>query len=183
MHSDRTMQRISVGEANGVILPYESDRFAFFALLPPQQIGIEQWLQKQSLEVVSSLFDAIENSSVEHIRLALPKFLDRYENRLSPALKAVGLTEPFDPGRADFSNMNAQKKSELFIDEVLHKTFIRVDEKGTEAAAVTAVMMRLTSMMPSGTPLVFDRPFFYGIVDLLSNEAVFLGVMQVPESP
>jgi serpin B len=113
----------------------------------------------------------------------LPKFLDRFEAKLSGPLKSIGMTEPFDPSVADFSRMHAEGRKDLFIDEVLHKTFIRVDEKGTEAAAVTAVMMRLTSIMPSGRQIVFDRPFFYSILDTKTDHALFIGTMSEPIAP
>jgi serpin B len=79
--------------------------------------------------------------------------------------------------------MHANGLKDLCIGEVLHKTFIRVDEKGTEAAAVTAVVMRVTSMMPTGEQLVFDRPFVYGIVDTETRSTLFLGIMEHPQAP
>jgi serpin B len=79
--------------------------------------------------------------------------------------------------------MSARQQRDLFIDEILHKTFIRVDEKGTEASAVTVVMMRATSMPMQGVRLTFDRPFVYGILDMNTGLPLFLGIMEHPEAP
>ena len=82
---------------------------------------------------------------------------------------------------ADFSRMNEHDRSDLFISEIKHKTYCRVDEKGTEAAAVTSVEMRLTSMPVAEETLVFDHPFFYGIMDVQTGIPLFLGTMEKPE--
>lgn len=183
MHSDRSMLTISLGDAAGVALPYTDERFLFFALLPPEEVGLLPWVARQGSTLVDSLLDAVDNGMEQRVRLAIPKFIDRSTLGLSDSLRQVGLTEAFDPSLADFSKMSAHGAADLFIGDVLHKTFIRFDEKGTEAAAVTAVMMELTSMMPSGIPMLFDRPFFYGILDMQDANAVFLGLMQTPSAP
>ena len=78
--------------------------------------------------------------------------------------------------------MLASNRPDAVIDEVLHKTFIRVDETGTEAAAVTAVIMKATSIAPTETlRLLFDRPFFYAILDLERNIPLFMGVLDNPK--
>jgi serpin B len=82
--------------------------------------------------------------------------------------------------QADFSRMNAQGQSDLLISDVVHKTFCRVDEQGTEAAAVTSVEMRLTSAPIADVEIRFDRPYLYGIVDSTSGTPLFLGLMEQP---
>jgi len=183
MHAERTMSVVETDGATGVALPYEGGRFVFVALLPPEDVALEQWIGEQHGQLVDRLFQSVATGVSERVDLALPKFLDRFEAKLSGPLKSIGMTEPFDPSVADFSRMHAEGRKDLFIDEVLHKTFIRVDEKGTEAAAVTAVMMRLTSMMPSGRQIVFDRPFFYSILDTKTDHALFIGTMSEPIAP
>lgn len=94
----------------------------------------------------------------------------------------MGMQYAFDANKADFSAMLASKQPEAVIDEVLHKTFIRVDEAGTEAAAVTAVMMKATSMAPqSSLRLIFNRPFVYAILDLAMHIPLFMGVLENPK--
>lgn len=87
---------------------------------------------------------------------------------------------PFDYNNADFSLMKEDLKRELFISEIKHKTFIKVDEKGTEASAVTSVEMTLTSMPIELLKIVFDRPFVYGIVDITTGIPLFMGIMENP---
>lgn len=183
MHNEASMLRFELQGAQGVVLPYTGNRFRFFALLPPGDMEVGQWTGELGSQLIDSVYNAMGAARSERTRLALPKFIDRFDSELSSPLKAMGMTDPFDPSIADFSGMNEQGMRDLFVDEVLHKTFIRVDEEGTEAAAVTAVVMRLTSIMPSGTPLIFDRPFLYGLIDTETESALFLGIMRSPESP
>jgi hypothetical protein len=86
----------------------------------------------------------------------------------------------FDPARADFSEMNERHVRDFFIGEVRRKTFVRVDEKGTEVAAVISVGMRLTSMQIRGRKLTFDRPFYSGIMGQKAGMPLFIGIMANP---
>jgi len=77
--------------------------------------------------------------------------------------------------------MLSSDQAPLHIDEVLHKSFIRVDEEGTEAAAVTAVMIRLTSFMPrESVEMRLNRPFFYAILDMQEEIPLFMGILDTP---
>ena len=114
------------------------------------------------------------------VSLAMPKFESRYEDSLLNELNRLGMGIAFDPGRADFSQMNESHEKNLFISEVKHKTFVRVDEKGTEASAVTSVEIRTTSMPSSDKQLTLDRPFLYGIMDLKTGLPLFVGIMENP---
>jgi serpin B len=87
---------------------------------------------------------------------------------------------PFDPNNADFSMMNESHAKDLSISEVKHKTYIKVDEKGTEAAAVTSIGVGATSMPIELPRLTFDRPFIYGIVDVTTGIPLFIGIMENP---
>ncbi|MPN04033.1 hypothetical protein SDC9_151269 [bioreactor metagenome] len=86
----------------------------------------------------------------------------------------------FDPAAADFSRMSGSGVKELFISDVKHKTYCRVDEKGSEAAAVTSVEMKTTSIPINDIEITFDRPFVYGIVDMTTGAPLFLGIMENP---
>jgi serpin B len=108
----------------------------------------------------------------------MPKFKYESEFQLKDKLSQLGMTEAFDPNLADFTGMTATR--ELVIDEAYHKGFISVDEKGTEAAAATAVVITLTGV---GTPLTItiDRPFIYLIRDMQTNAILFMGRVMNPE--
>jgi serpin B len=107
------------------------------------------------------------------LELHLPKFSFTTAFGLRDQLTAMGMPEAFDPDRADFSGMTG--KRDLYIDNVLHKAFVAVDEKGTEAAAATAVIMDLASAMLPDMSLTINRPFIFVIRDLPSGQILFVG--------
>ena len=106
----------------------------------------------------------------------LPRFRLEYEQVLNETLKALGMDRAFNPAGADFSGISPVP---LFIDEVKQKTFLEVNEKGTEAAAVTSVGMGPTSAPPSFRA---DRPFLLAIRERLSGTLLFIGLIGAPPS-
>ena len=108
-----------------------------------------------------------------HVGLSFPKFEFRTTASLMPPLQALGLTEGFDPDRADFSGMTNEER--LFIADVIHEAFIAVDEEGTEAAAATAVVMAGLSAPMDPVQLTVDRPFLFLIRDTETGAILFLG--------
>ncbi|AEV27925.1 serine protease inhibitor [Sphaerochaeta pleomorpha str. Grapes] len=171
----------NVDESQLIVLPYKNERFVFFALLPASPFTVRQWLQGQSdASFCGLLVSMIDESIQKQIELSIPKFIARYKTSVSDSLKSMGMSIAFDSQLADFSLMTENKTKDLVLDEILHKTFIRVDEKGSEAAAVTAVMMKATSMPIQSMPLVFDRPFVYGIMDRQEGIPLFLGILDNP---
>lgn len=182
MHRTGRMNFLSGRGTTGVALPYDKDgRFAFFALLPDGNATPREWLAKQD---PSALFGGIAGMMAPkpglEVQLALPKFESRYEDTLEDELARLGMGIAFDPARADFSGMSAHRTKDLFIGTVRHKTFVRVDEKGTEAAAVTSVGMRMTSLPAVDRTISFDRPFLYGIMDMKAGIPLFVGIMENP---
>jgi len=113
-----------------------------------------------------------------NIELSLPKFETSYEDSLKNELSKLGMEIAFQPYNADFSLM--RQENDLYIGDVKQKTYIKVDEKGTEAAAVTSVEMELTSMPVELPKVVFDRPFVYGIIDVETGIPLFMGIMENP---
>ena len=181
MHRVGTMSVLDAPHATGVMLPYDDGRFGYFALMPDEGLTPRAWLEKQDKSALFSDINRwIEQRSNEAVSLAMPKFESTFEDSLNDELVDIGLGIAFDPGQADFSRMNESHEKNLFIGEVRHKTFIRVDEKGTEAAAVTSVEMRMTSMPSVDKVLTFDRPFLYGIMDLQTGMPLFVGILESP---
>lgn len=113
----------------------------------------------------------------ERINLHLPKFKIETSVVLNDILKKSGIIKAFDVFEAEFDKMfDAEDEFNMYIDSVLHKTYINVDEKGTEAAAVTAIMMAGSAMSPKEpTEVKFDRPFTFVIRDNTNNEILFAG--------
>ena len=114
------------------------------------------------------------------VSTSLPKFEYSYSNELSEQLMSLGMTNAFDPDRADFGRMFAETGNTLFISKVIHKTAITVDTEGTRAAAVTAIEMRDSCAleMPE-KEVTLDRPFVYAIIDTQTNLPIFLGTVNM----
>ena len=166
-------------DCQGVLLPYESGDFAFLAILPDAAITARQWVSKTSAR---DLADLLDQAKPQSISLSLPRFKSRHEERLNDALASLGMAVAFIPDQADFSLMSQDGTDQLFISEVKQKAYLEVDEKGTEAAAVTSVEMRATSMPLADLNLQFDRPFIYGIIDTRTGLPLFLGLMEDPSA-
>jgi len=160
-------------------LPYGAGRASMYVFLPEQRSSLRAFRR----ELGHKSWDAW----IRHFRQAegtivLPRFKLAYEVTLNDALKALGMGIAFDGRRADFSAMVADRKPNANIDEVKHKTFVEVNEEGTEAAAVTSIGMMRTSMMPQRSfSMVVDRPFFCAIRDNQTGALLFLGSIVDPE--
>ncbi|MEA4890058.1 MAG: serpin family protein [Clostridiaceae bacterium] len=161
----------------GVLLPYADERYAMMVLLPAENEDPRAMIQNMTETDFADLLASGQDVSVE---LALPKFEARYEDSLLNELDTMGMGIAFDGGRADFSLMNAAHENNLYISEIKHKTYCRVDEKGTEAAAVTSVEIRETAILVADQTMIFDRPFVFGIVDTKTGLPLFLGIMENP---
>ena len=126
-------------------------------------------------EGLSELLEPVDNAVVQ---VGLPKFTGSHEIELSDALRALGMTDAFVEGVADFTRMGSSDAGPLYVGGVLHKTFIDVNEEGTRAAAATTVTM--DGAAAPGDPVeyhevILDRPFVYLIVDLRCDFPVFVG--------
>ena len=110
--------------------------------------------------------------------VGLPRFKFDYEASLNDALKKLGMEIAFDDSAADFSAMK-EVPPRLYIDEVKHKSFVEVNEKGTEAAAATSVEIRDESA--PAFYMVIDRPFFFSIVDNKTGSILFMGQVTEPK--
>ena len=166
-----------------VSIPYAGSELQFVILLPDEVNGLSELEKKLTSATLADCAKLQERP----LNLYLPKF--KFEPptlNLGSALQSLGMKTAFDqpPGSANFDRMAPRKPNDyLFISEVFHKTFIAVDEKGTEAAAATAVaMMRATSMQKPETPLEvkIDRPFLYAIQHVSSGACLFLGRVTDP---
>ena len=114
--------------------------------------------------------------------IVLPRFKVEYETLLNESLKALGMGIALDPSRADFGAMTREP---AFISQVKHKTFVEVNEEGTEAAAVTAIGLAMAA--PPTEPverfdMVVDRPFFFAIRDNTTGTVLFMGAIVDPRA-
>ncbi len=164
----------------GVELPYKGDNLSMVVLLPKKVDG-------QYADILGALSknDAYLNSieqglALKKVDLYLPKFTFKKSISLSDVLKNMGMQIAFS-GDADFSLMTGAHN--LFISDVVHQAFIAVDEKGTEAAAATGVVMSVTSAMPDpAAPIEFraDHPFIFLIKENTTGQMLFIGKVNNP---
>ncbi|MGD1714299.1 serpin family protein [Dapis sp. BLCC M172] len=160
-----------------VSLPYGEGRVSMYIFLPREQVGLENFyeiLNDKNWENWMLMFD------YHKVNLGLPKFKTEYEVTLNNVLKSLGMEIAFDKRSADFSGIGPTPP-ELYIDEVKHKTFVEVNEKGTEAAATSSVKMGTRSAEIVVNMLV-DRPFFFAIRDNDSGTILFMGEITNPET-
>lgn len=152
-----------------VELPYGNGSFVMDILLPKDSKGFAKAASALNGKYWNSLAASL---GTESVILTMPVFKTEYVVELSDALKALGMESAFT-GSADFSKMSEMP---LCIDFVKQKTYVDVNEKGTEAAAVTAIGMKYTSVGPSQNKIfTADRPFIYAIRETSTGAVLFLG--------
>jgi serpin B len=160
-----------------VSLPYGKGRMSLYVFLPSKTTNLntfQQQLKSENWQQWMNQF-RMRQGSVE-----LPRFKFDYDIKLNNALKALGMETAFS-NQANFSNMTS---AAVAINQVKHKTFVEVNEEGTEAAAATSVGMVLTSArMPAEEPfqMVVDRPFFCAIRDNQTGTILFMGSIKEPK--
>jgi serpin B len=124
------------------------------------------------------LNEMLSNPQRESVVAAIPKFDTEYSVEMSEVLKNMGMPLAFDEDNADFSGLGTSKNGNIFIDRVLHKTFISVFEKGTRAGAATVIEICDKAAAPGAQKVVrLDRPFVYMIIDCENNIPFFIGTM------
>lgn len=156
-------------------LPYGAGRYSMVLALPTGGAGLAELAERlEAGRWREWMAEFRENPELE---VRLPRFEIEWKSSLVETLAAMGMVAPFDPNSADFSEMFGTGGT--YIDEVLQKTFLRVDEKGTEAAAVTSVGVRVTSAIDRNS-ITFDRPFFLAIWDHATETVLFLGQIMDP---
>ena len=171
MHS--TEQALQDENAVGFIKYYEGRGYAFAALLPNEGIDLADYAASLTGEKLQRMLSAEDGDGYR--KVAVPKFSARYSAELSSALAAMGMTDAFDSEKADFSRISAE--AELYISQVMHKTFISVDEKGTQAGAATAVEIREATALGPDMTVYLDRPFVYMLIDCQAKVPIFLGAV------
>jgi|LSQX01.2.fsa_nt_gb serpin B len=143
-------------------LPYKDGKTSMYIAIPSSK-GLD--------------FDKnIGKMQQKRVQISLPKFETEFSIELIETLSKMGIQTAFNPNKADFKKMFTETTENVFISDVIHKTFINVDETGTEAAAVTGIGFSLTSV-PIDEPVIFNanKPFTYFIRDDVNDEILFIG--------
>lgn len=167
---------IELYNAIGFSKPYKDDKYSFIAILP--EGDVDEFLAELD---GSELMEAIEQESQEKVLTYLPKFAIDYDVELVETLMKMGIEDACQE-EADFTQMATLGEDNIYINIVLHKTFIVVDEKGTEAGASTVVEMTTESTSADEPKIVcLDRPFLFLIVDNELNVPIFMGIVESVE--
>jgi len=160
-----------------VDLPYGSRKFSMTIFLPKVNKNVDDLINEMTEKNYSHWISSFKDDSVI---IMMPKYKVEYKVKLNEALKNLGMSIAFRSGVADFTGMSDRGK-ELFIDKVWHKTYINVDEEGTEAAGVTSVEIGYTSAKPTPIPFILDRPFVFVIREKESDAIIFIGKIVDPK--
>ena len=167
-YEDTTLQAID--------LPYGNRSFSMTIILPKNGVSIDQYAAALTQNQWNTIIGKLDSTNVD---LYLPKFTLSYSKTLNDELKAMGMGIAFDD-RADFSRITQAMK--LNISYVLHKTFVDVNEEGTEAAAVTVIGIKATIINGGNTrPMMrIDHPFIFAIREHKSGTILFIGKIVNP---
>lgn len=162
---------LETDEFQAVDLPYADGWFSMTLILPKEGISIDHVISRCDQATWAAWMDGFQPCEG---RIQIPKFEITYEESLNTVLKKMGMEIAFGSG-ADFSRITGDHS--LFISSVRHKTYVKVDEAGTEAAAVTIVELRETAV---GFEMCLDRPFLFVIREQHSGTVLFIGKMVNP---
>jgi len=170
MHQSHRFPYAAGDGYQAVELRYDGGELSMVVLLPGEGrlAEFEESLDAEGLTAI------LGDLAPTEVRLTMPRLTYESSFQLRDVLSAMGMADAFVPGVADFSGMDGTRN--LFIQEVLHKALVRVDEEGTEAAAATAVVVGITAAPPQEVvEVVIDHPFIFLIRDLKTGTVLFLG--------
>lgn len=158
-----------------VSLPYGDGNLSMLVFLPAKNSSLDDFMKEAGAESYAGWAGSFaERPGVYR----MPRFKMEYSVTLNPVLSALGMASSFSPATADFTRM-CKGVRDICITLVMHKTFVEVNEEGTEAAAVTAVMAETKSFREPEKPfeMTVDRPFFFTIHDNVSGTILFMGAI------
>jgi serpin B len=160
-------------------LAYGDGQMSMYIFLPDRESDLNIFLENLNAEGWENWMSQFRGQDVS---LVMPKFKLEYRKTLNDPLKALGMDIAFKQGLADFSRMAPLEISDvkLYIEKVVHKTFVEVNEEGTEAAAATSVEVGAVSVPPPPISFSVDRPFFFAIRDNETKTVLFMGVVVEP---
>lgn len=184
LYGKRNLDYIEMSDAEGAVLPYDDGKTAFLVLRPTDGTDVRKFAGNLDAERVKAY---ISNARNAKFHFYMPKADISNDIYMNSMLMNMGLTDAFTKEKADFHKTADpdQQSNPLFIKEVLQKVRIKINEKGTEAAAITSVKATAESV-PLREPdvvrtLDLDSPYVYLVVDLPSQTPLFMGVMEDPK--
>ena len=140
--------------------------------------SINEYLNQFSFSELANVYSTLVNDQLQESRidLSLPKFELKFKKVISGDLQSMGMVRAFQEANAQLDNLG-QAGGNLFISRVIHDTFLKIDEKGAEGAAVTAVGVGVESVPP---PFVIDNPFIIVLRHIDTNVPIFIGKIMDP---
>ena len=157
-----------------ISLPYGEGEVVMDLILPGEGNSIGDFIEKFALDDYKKAVEGLTKKT--DVIVSIPKFKAEYEKTLNEVLYGLGMKDIFG-ANCNLSGINGT--GDLFVSEVRHKTFIDINEEGTQAAGVTSVEITLTAVMDP-TEFIADRPFMYTIRDTTTESILFMGVFDTP---
>lgn len=175
MHDSGSFRYLEGENTTGFMRYYNGGKYAFVALLPSEGISVSEYVGSFDGITLHALLSEAKFASVN---TAIPKFEAEYQAEMSEILKSMGMPLAFDEDQADFSGLGTHTSGNIYMNNVIHKAFIQVGEKGTKAGAATVIEMTNKSADVSETKqVILNRPFVYMLVDCENNVPFFIGTM------
>ncbi len=174
MQSDGQRKAFVTDDYSALIMPFKDDHYSMSFILPKDGSTINDLLANKSILDLSTEIK-LEAQEARYL-ISLPKFEISNKLMLNAPLQRLGIQDAFDKSNADLTNFGTADGN-LFITRVLHDTFLKIDEKGAEGAAVTTIGVGTTSLPPS---ISFNKPFLFYITHESTDAMIFMGKIENP---
>jgi serpin B len=178
MQKEEKLEYLSNSMFSAVKMPYGNGQYNMLVLLPASGKNSPDVIKSLSISEWKNKLSQFETK--DHVVVTMPRFKFAFEIKLNNVLKKMGMNKAFEPFVADFSKIS---DTDLYISSAMHKSFIDVNENGTEAAAVTAITFTTTSAgnEPPKTIFYVDKPFVFAITEKDTDAILFIGEVNHPE--
>ena len=159
MNSENTYNYFENNSIQAISLDYHKDNMEGLIILPKDGYDINRYINKLNQEEYYSIINSLNKQKV---KLYLPKFEIKFQSNLEEIFKELGIKLAFNPDSADFSSMIKTEKINFYINRIIHSSYIKIDEEGTEAAATTAIKFRGGLPKPERNIIMdINHPFLF----------------------
>jgi serpin B len=177
MHQSGKFDYLRGDGFQAVALPYGAGELSFYLFLPDEGRSLQAFLKELTAERWAQWLKGFKPMEGD---VGLPRFRIEATYPLKEPLQAMGITDAFDPEKADLSGVAPLTDGRLFITKALQKAVVEVDEEGTKAAAATGVVVSVTAYNPNRFTLIANRPFFFIIRHNATGAILFMGIVREP---
>lgn len=187
MHQTKNFSYLEDEQFQILEMPYKAnlifgkrEQISMVIFLPKQSNSLSELEPLLTIQKIEDYFSRLREQYAQKVKVFFPRFTINMKYKLRKYLLDLGITEAFTKN-ADFSGIS--KEPIIFISDIIHKTFVEVNERGTEAAAVTAMRVVGASIGPRKEPPIFraDHPFLFIIQDLQTKTILFIGKLMNPK--